>query len=84
MKKRSRIQRARIDIPRTGIVLGELHGVIYETDRYEGKRQKYLHRFKKGSRPLLVTGHDGRGLYIVGGRYTVTDSGIVDNPASNL
>jgi hypothetical protein len=58
-------------------LVGELEGVIYATDR-DGKPEKYIHRFRKSSRPLLVTNHDGTQLRIIGGKYLFTEDGIVD------
>lgn len=61
----------------TGWPLGKLDAVMYSTVR-DGKREKYIHRFKSTSRPLLVVNPDGSALGIVGGRYRVTESGIND------
>lgn len=63
--------------PKVGMVIGECDGVMYETT-HKGKKVKYLHRFKKGSRPLLVSSWDGSQLLFVGGRYNMTEDGIVD------
>lgn len=67
-----------IRAPKTGLVIGELDGVLYTTVR-DGKREKYIHRFRKNSRPLLVSAHDGKSLHILGGEYEMTERGIVDN-----
>ncbi len=61
--------------PKIGLVIGRLVGVIYEADR---EKVNYIHRFRKTSRPLLVTSHDGKQLYMIGGSYNFTDRGIVD------
>src|SRR5262245_50526432 len=58
-------------------VFGELLEVRYATVR-DGKLEHYRHPFRKGSRPLLAARHDGKRIYIVGGRYRFTDRGIVD------
>src|SRR5574340_233722 len=64
--------------PKTGIVIGELLGVIYRADR---EKTDYIHRFQsKSSRPLLVASHDGKRLILIGGSYRFTDRGIVDRP----
>ena len=55
--------------------VGELDFVGYTTVR-DGKREKYIHRFKKTSRPLLASSFDGTCLHIHGGGYEFTDSGI--------
>ena len=57
--------------------VGKLAGVLYDTTR-DGKREKYIHKFRRKSRPLLATSHDGTELRIVGGRFHFTEAGIVD------
>ena len=71
------IGRATIDVPKTAAVIGELEGVIYGTVR-DGKKERYIHRFKASSRPLLCVSPDGKQLLIVGGSYEFTERGIVD------
>lgn len=63
--------------PKAGLVIGELDGVLYTTNR-DGKKEKYIHEFKKRSRPLLVSSNDGSSLHILGGKYGMTERGIVD------
>ena len=65
------------DIPDVLTVIGSLEGVIYTTTR-DGKPEKYIHRFKRGSQGLLCVGPDGDQLFIIGGKYLFTDRGIVD------
>lgn len=60
-----------------GLVMGELDGVLY-TARRDSKRERYIHKFRKNSRPLLVSSYDGSQLGIVGGQYQVTEAGIED------
>lgn len=62
---------------RKGLVIGELDGVLYTTVR-DGKVEKYIHRFRKPSRPLLTARADGTQLGIVGGRFQMTEAGIED------
>jgi hypothetical protein len=38
----------------------------------------YKHKFARGSRPLLCAGPKAGQLYLIGGRFHVTDRGIVD------
>ena len=61
------------------MVIGHCNGVMYETVR-DGKKEKYLHKFKKGCRPVLAVSSDGKQLYLLAGAYTFTERGIVDNP----
>jgi len=70
-----KLKKIRIRNPKTGLVIGELDGVLYTTVR-DGKTEKYEHEFKKGSRPLLVSSHDGESLHILGGDYEFTERGI--------
>lgn len=60
-----------------GLVLGSLAGVLYDTVR-DGRAEKYVHRFRKKSRPLLAVSPDGTQLGIVGGQFQVTEAGIED------
>ena len=69
------LKKVRIRNPKTGLVIGELDGVLYTTIR-DGKTEKYKHDFKKGNRPHLVASHDGQSLHILGGDYEFTERGI--------
>jgi hypothetical protein len=60
-----------------GLVVGELDGVLYTTVR-DGQQERYIHKFRKSSRPLLTASADGKSLGIVGGRYQFTEAGIED------
>jgi hypothetical protein len=62
---------------RKGLVIGELTAVMYDTVR-DGRAEKYIHRFRKQSRPLLAATADGTQLEIVGGRFQMTEAGIED------
>ncbi len=70
-------QKVRLRNPKVGLVIGEMDGVVYTTVR-DGKQEKYIHEFKKKSRPLLVSSHDGDSLHIIGGEYEFTERGIED------
>lgn len=57
--------------------VGELRGVIYRTSRVPGEEPKnYVHFFKDKQIPTLLASPLGTRLYIVGGNYRVTSSGI--------
>lgn len=71
------LRRVQLRTPRTGLVIGELDGVLYTTVR-DGKKEKYIHEFKARSRPLLIASSDGESLHIIGGKYAFTESGIND------
>jgi hypothetical protein len=70
--------KVKLRVPKTGLVVGELDGVLYTTVR-DGETESYIHKFKKRSRPLLVSSHDGQTLHIIGGQYEFTERGIEDN-----
>ena len=56
--------------------VGELRGVIYRTSRVPGEEPKNYVHFFKDKLPTLVVNPSGTKLYIVGGNYRVTSSGI--------
>lgn len=62
---------------KAGLVIGELDGVLYSTVR-DGVDEKYIHKFRRKSRPLLASSSDGKTLHIVGGQYEFTEAGIED------
>lgn len=71
------VRKVRVKSFSVGWPLGKLDAVLYSTVR-DGKREKYIHRFRSNSRPHLVSSSDGSALAIVGGRYSIKDSGIND------
>lgn len=73
------IETHNVSLPDVAFVIGHLDGVMYTTVR-DGKTEKYLHKFKKSSRPLLISSYDGKQLVILGGGYTFTEKGIEDRP----
>ena len=56
---------------------GELSAVEYRANR-DGRTDLYRHVFRRQSRPLLASSHDGTALYLLGGAYNFTNRGIVD------
>jgi len=64
-------------MPRVGVAIGEVDGILYTTTR-DGVVEKYIHKFRMRDKPLFVVAPDGKGLFLVGGRYTFTERGIVD------
>lgn len=67
-----------IDWPDVGLKVGLCDGILYECVR-DGKVEHYVHKFKKAARPILASGHDGKSLALIGGKFTFTERGIVDN-----
>lgn len=68
------------DLPKidVGFKIGTLDGLLYTTVR-DGRTEKYVHKFKRRARPILVSNFDGSFIALVGGDYKFTDRGIVDN-----
>lgn len=64
-------------VPRVGVAIGTLDFIGYTTVR-DGVTEKYIHKFAARDKPLFVVSPDGKALYMVGGRYTFTERGIVD------
>ncbi|MGR8981785.1 MAG: hypothetical protein ACU84H_17075 [Gammaproteobacteria bacterium] len=56
--------------------VGELRGVIYRASKVPGEAARTYVHFFEGRRPMLATDLSGSRLYIVGGRYRVTNLGI--------
>lgn len=66
-----------MDTPDVGFKIGDCDGVLYTTIR-DGVTEHYIHKFKKRSRPQLISNFNGEQLYLIGGRYRFTERGIVD------
>ena len=66
------------EAPRVGLAIGPCIGIMYETVR-DGRREKYIHRFRKGSQPLVVVSADGVSVLLLGGAFTFTERGFVDD-----
>jgi len=64
-------------MPKVGVAIGEVDGILYTTVR-DGVLEKYIHKFRKADKPLFVVSPDGKQLFLVGGNYTFTERGIVD------
>lgn len=71
------IDKVTLDVAPVMLLIGECDGVLYTTRR-DGHIEKYIHQFRKSSRPLLASSHDGTQLYLLGGSYNFTDQGIID------
>lgn len=72
-----KVKSVRLPVDSVGLAIGPVLAVAYETTR-DGKREKYLHEFRRNARPLLAASSDGRSLYLLGGAYRFTERGIVD------
>lgn len=71
------VAKTHVSLPKTAMVVGRLDGVLYTTVR-DGEKEKYIHRFKARSAPILAASADGRQLFILGGEFRFTERGIVD------
>lgn len=65
-------------IPSAVAVIGECDGVLYTTVR-DGVKEKYIHEFASGDKPLLCVAPDGHPLLLIGGGYRFTSLGVVDD-----
>jgi hypothetical protein len=75
--KAKRKRSIRIRYPKAVAVMGYCEAILYSTT-HNGVAKLYKHKFAKGSRALLCAGPGKSQLYLIGGRFHVTDRGIVD------
>lgn len=73
-----KVQTLNYDPIDVGLKVGKIDGIMYETVR-DGKTERYIHKFKKSARPIMVAKYDGSQIGLIGGKYTFTDRGIVDH-----
>lgn len=79
-RKPRKVRRTKLDSQDVvGWEMGPAVGVAYEAVR-DGEKAQYFHEFAKQARPALVARDDGKQLYLVDGKYTVTERGIEDMP----
>lgn len=64
------------DTPAVLVRLGELAGVIYRSNKWDGRRRDYLHE-TSAPRPELCATPDGRRLVILGGAVRVRPEGLI-------
>lgn len=72
-----RVRAITVKLPGAVMTMGRISAIEYETT-HNGVSQGYRHDFTPGSRPLLTASPKRNGLFVYGGRYHVTDRGIVD------
>lgn len=73
--KRGRV--VEFEMPKVVMIMGNVKAIEYDTTRGR-KLELYRHDFAAGSRPLLCADAKNGQLFIVEGRYHVTERGIVD------
>lgn len=78
--KPNKIRRIEFDPPKSLMVMGNVRAIEYDTTRGR-KVEMYKHIFAPGSRPYLCADQHGQ-LFIIEGRYHVTERGIVDLDSS--
>lgn len=69
------VKMPRVDV---AMLIGEVEQIAYNTVR-DGKKERYLHKFKASARPMLAASHDGKTLLIIEGDFEFTERGITDN-----
>ena len=62
----------------TGLKVGTMDGLMYTAVR-DGVTEHYIHKFKKSARPDLAVSHDGTRFVPIGGNFTFTEAGFVDD-----
>ena len=72
-----RTRTVRVELPKALMSMGRVSAIEYETT-HGGVTHKYRHDFVPGSRPTLTASGKRNGLFLLGGRYHVTERGIVD------
>jgi hypothetical protein len=72
-----RARRVNLTIPDAVAVMGQVEFIGYMTT-HAGKTHLYVHQFAPGSRPTFAAGTGRNQAFLIGGRYRVTDRGIVD------
>jgi hypothetical protein len=79
-----RVIKVDVDIPKAVAIMGPIEFIGYRTTHGAGKKRSvlYTHEFASGSRPFLCAGPRDNQLYVIGGRFRVTERGIVDLSAS--
>lgn len=69
------VKMPRVDV---AMLIGEVEQIAYNTVR-DGKKERYLHKFKASARPMLAASHDGKTLLIIEGDFEFTERGITDH-----
>lgn len=77
----SKIKNIDFEVPSAVAVMGTVEFIGYRTTHGK-KGVLYTHDFAAGSRPLMCAGAEEGQLYLIGGRFHVTERGIVDLDAS--
>lgn len=72
------LDKVNVRIPDVILGVGDCDGILYTTVR-DGKKEKYVHKFKARSKPMLAASHDGKILLLLDGKFTFTERGIVDD-----
>lgn len=57
------------------IPIGRLNAIAY-TATVDGEENAYYHDFAKNRQPVLCSSADGSQLYIIAGKYIITERGI--------
>jgi hypothetical protein len=72
-----RARKVNFKVPNAVAVMGQVEFIGYMTT-HAGQTHLYVHQFAQGSRPTFAAGKGRNQAFLIGGRYRVTDRGIVD------
>lgn len=64
-------------IPKVLVKLGTIPEIVYDSDKWSGKKETYVHKTARGNQPVLCTDPAGKRLFIVGGGVRVTRRGLI-------
>lgn len=64
-------------MPDVALNVGKVTGIMYSTTR-DGKKEHYVHEFKKASQPDFCISADGQQILLINGNYLFKDDGIND------
>ncbi len=64
-------------MPDVLVAVGIIDFIGYTTVR-DGRKEKYMHKFKRSSAPRFCVSPDGRQIFLIDGHYDFTERGIVD------
>jgi len=64
-------------MPKVLVEIGLIDFIGYRTVR-DGRKEKYIHKFKGSAKPGFYVTPDGKQIVLIGGKYTFTEQGIED------
>lgn len=64
-------------VPKVLVKLGTIPELVYDSDKWSGRKETYVHKTARGNQPVLCTDPEGKRLFIVGGGVRVTRRGLI-------